>query len=122
MKQYEVLIICPTQLSGDPTRSGKSIFEDLIKKYEGKIVSCTELGKRLLGYAVKRQKEGNFISFVFELDPAKVDALKRALQLAEEIIKFTIIIWKKPTPIVPRPVTKRPPVGQTVHAHAGERR
>ena len=62
MKSYEALIILPTQLVGDTTQSGKNIFEDLIKKHDGKIVSTTELGKRLLGYTVKRQKEGNVIS------------------------------------------------------------
>ena len=109
MKLYEALIIFPGQLPGDSTQQAKTLFEELVKKHQGKIVSHTELGKKFLGYTVKKQKEANLISFVFELAPDKMDAFRRALQLSEEVLKFTIVSWKKPAePRSPR----RSPVEQ----------
>ena len=121
MRTYETLILFPVNLPGESVQEGKSVFEDILKKHEGKIISRTELGRKFLGYTVKKQKEANLISFVFELTPSKVDAFKHALQLAEEILKFTLVQWEKPAPAPQKRISKRPP-SATQAVHAGEKR
>ena len=96
------------------------VMRGSFKKHEGKVVSRTELGRRSLGYIVKKQKEGNVVSFVFELAPDKMDVLNRALQLCEEILKFTVIKWSKPVPAPVRRFLRRAPAGHAVHT--GEKR
>ena len=91
MKQYEALVIFPSQAASELLQGGKGAFEEVVKKHEGKILSRSELGKRFIGYSIKKAKEGYFASFVFELSPEKVDSLKRSLQLTEDILKFTIV-------------------------------
>ena len=98
MKTYEALIIFPSQTLVEGLQGGgKNGFEEVIKKHEGKVVSRTELGKRFLGYPVKKAREGYVVSFVFELSPEKMEGFKRSLQLAEDILKFTITIKPKVT-------------------------
>ena len=115
MKTYEALIILPSQFTVEGHQDPKHVFEELIKKHNGKVLNRTELGKRLLGYSVKKAKEGYVVSFVFELPPEKVDSFKRSLQLAEEILKFTIVVKSKD-----KLARAAKALGQT--AHAGEKR
>ena len=91
MNTYEALVIFPSQGVIDVLQEGKNPFEETVKKCEGKILNRTDLGKRPLGYKVKKANEGHFTSFTFELPPAKVDALKGLLNLIEDILKYTIV-------------------------------
>ncbi|MBI1977815.1 MAG: 30S ribosomal protein S6 [Candidatus Omnitrophica bacterium] len=91
MRSYEAVVIFPTQIPGEAIQEGKSAFEEVLRKQEGKVLSRTDLGKRFLGYTVKKQKEGHVICFHFELAPDKIEPLKRALQLSEGILYFTIV-------------------------------
>lgn len=91
-------MIFPSQTIGEGLQGGgKNGFEEVVKKHEGKVLNRSELGKRFLGYPVKKVREGYFVSFVFELAPEKMDGLKRSLQLAEDILKFTLIVKPKVT-------------------------
>ena len=92
MKTYDALVIFPPEVTG---LDGKNAFEDLVKKNDGKILNRTEMGKRFLGYTVKKAKEGYFVAFDFELNPDRVDALKRLLDLSEDVIKYTITVKPK---------------------------
>ena len=104
MKTYEALVIFPIQATGEPQPDGKNIFEEAVKKNEGKIVNCTELGRRFLGYSVRKSKEGYLVNFLVELLPGEMDAFKRSLQITEGILKFTIV--KPPKPDSPRHARK----------------
>lgn len=94
MKTYEALVIFPFPSAGELHQVGKDTFEEVVKKHEGTILNRTELGKRPLGYPVRKAREGYVASFAFELLPGKMDSLKRSLHLTEGILKFTVV--KKP--------------------------
>ena len=116
MKTYEALVIYPSQATGEGQHDSKNIFEETVKKYGGKVLNRSELGRRPLGYAVKKSKEGHLVSFFFEVAPDQLDALRRSLQLAEEILKFTIVAKSKMEPARPqKPVP-------TYGVQTGERR
>lgn len=95
MKTYEALVIFPFQTGIEGHESQKNTFEELIKKHDGKVLNRNEIGRRPLGYPIKKSREGYFVSFAFELSPDKVEAFRRSLQLTEEILKFTIVIKPK---------------------------
>lgn len=115
MNTYEGLVIFPSQGPGDLLQEGKNPFEEAVKKFEGKILSRTELGKRALGYKVKKSNEGHFVCFNFELAPAQMDGLKSSLNLIEGILKYTIIkVVKKAKPELLRQPRSSP--APTVHA------
>lgn len=111
MKTYEVLIIYPPQTLGEGQHDSKDIFEGIIKKHEGKVLNRTELGRRPLGYVVKKSREGHLVSFFVELPPNQLDAFKRSLQLAEGILKFTVVVKSKTELLRPA----KPIAAQSVH-------
>ena len=111
LKTYDALIIFPAQGSGE--LDSKNMFEELVKKHNGKILTRTELGKRTLGYRIRKASEGYCVAFTFDLLPSQVNLLKQSLGLAEGILSHTITI-KTPT-------GRLKSIG-TRSAQAGERR
>ena len=91
MKTYEALVIIPPQLAGETLDRTKSIFEEAVKKHGGSVTNRLEIGRRPLGYVIKKSKEGFVTSFDFQVDPAQAGELSKTLRLAEDIVKFTII-------------------------------
>ena len=113
MKTYEALVIFPAQASTELLQEGKSNpFEETVKKHEGKIVNRSDMGKRLLGYRVKKAQEGYFVAYIIELSPDKMDSFKRSLGLIEGILKFTIV--NKPKVELGRPHQLRQAPVQTI--------
>ena len=92
MKKYDALIIFPPSVTG---LDGKNSFEELVKKNGGSILNRVEMGRRFLGYPVKKSKEGYVVGFDFELGPEKMGELRRTLDLSEDILKYTIVIKEK---------------------------
>ena len=112
MKNYEAVVIYSPQIAGDILQHGKSIFEGAVQKHGGKISNHADLGKRYLGYAIKSFKEGYGLVFDFELSPDRVESLKQALRLIDEILRFMIVI---------KPKTSKTPAVAPVHREAPAR-
>ena len=101
MKKYEALVMFPVLPGAELQQADTSVFETALAKQGGKVVHKTDLGRRPLGYAIKKAKEAHVVCFDFELSPDKVNALNLALLLEENILKFTIIV--KPVINLSRP-------------------
>lgn len=93
MKTYEVLVIFSPQVGG---LDSKNSFEDAVKKFDGKVINRTEMGRRQVGYIIKKSHEGYLAFFDIELAADKVTSFKKALDLTEDILKYTIVIKRKP--------------------------
>lgn len=106
MKTYEALVIFPPQFAGDGLERGKSLFQETVKKHGGNLLQANDLGRRPLGYSVKKTKEGHCVSFEFSLPPAETNSFSKALQLVGDILKFTITV--KPQ-FRPKRVRRRKP-------------
>ncbi len=91
MRTYEIVSFFTPQMAGEVLQQGKSVMEAIVQKQGGKIINVTDLGKRMLGYRVKKMNEGYCLVFDCELEPSSVSGLKHALQLSEEILKFTVV-------------------------------
>ena len=111
MKHYEALIITAIDqaapVAGATNAAAqKGSFEEILGKHDGKILGRNDLGKRQLGYAIKKSKEGFVTSFEFELPPENVEKLNRTLQLSDQVSKFMITVK---TVVKPPKVKKRSP-------------
>ena len=112
MKKYEILLMLPIHTGAELQQADTSAFETALTKQGGKILHRTDMGRRFLGYIVKKTKEAQIVSFDFELSPDKINELRRALLLEEGILKFTLIVKPKigfPAPEKPRVVHRTPP-------------
>lgn len=100
MRLYEGIVIFPSQYAGEKLEEVKKVFEDQILKQDGKVLGKREMGKRSFGYPIKKQREGLFMLYDFELAPNKVSDLKKAVALMDDVLRFSFFV-KEQAPAQP---------------------
>ena len=90
MRNYECIIIFPTEAAGGSSQASEKTMEALVNKASGKITNKIEWGKRRLGYEIRKQREGRFYILDIALDPANVAKFRKTLELEESILKYFI--------------------------------
>ena len=74
----------------------------------GRVVDRNDWGRRLLGYRLRKFSEGRILLWHFEMEPARIVELRKALQLDEKILKAAIAKTEIPKP--PKESQKKPKV------------
>ncbi|MCI0413150.1 30S ribosomal protein S6 [bacterium] len=95
MSYYELLVIFSTNLSEDEEKTQASQTEDLITHEKGTIHLAEHWGKRKLAYTIKKQRQGYYEWFYFELDPRRIAEIDRKLKMSETILRFLIFKMEK---------------------------
>ena len=115
MKPYEALFIFPPEGTPEVRKAQATQLEELIKRFNGSLLQKTELGKRPLGYEVRKFREGFFVSVEFQVDPLKMQEFRKALELQPEVIKYMILVKKKQSEkkSAPKPSSTPAPVSKS---------
>ncbi len=113
MRKYEGLFIFPPEEGPEAAKEGEARLEEMITRFGGKIVNRQDWGRRPLGYALRKFREGRILQWNFELETQQLIELRRALDLSERFLKTNIV--KHVTPKPPKESKKkarapRPPV------------
>jgi len=90
MRDYDVMVIFHPELE-------EQALTDLIDRVQGWItdaggsVSKVDVwGKRKLAYAIRKQKEGQYVLFNTQMDPSFGSELERNLRFLEPVMRFLI--------------------------------
>jgi small subunit ribosomal protein S6 len=90
MREYELVFIVHPDLDD-------TALKDVVEKVKGWIteaggsVSKVDLwGKRKMAYAIRKQKEGQYVLFKIQMDPAFGITLERNLRFLEPVMRFLI--------------------------------
>lgn len=102
MKNYEAILIFPPEETPDQRQAGLKAVEEIVKKTGGSIPQKLEIGKKLLGYPLKKFREGSIWVFDIQADPSKLQEIRTSFQLQENILKFMITV-KVPVKVQPAP-------------------
>lgn len=91
MREYEVLFILPAEadesaVTGVTDRITKVIGEG------GAVGNVDRWGRRRLAYEIDRQSEGYYVVAQFTADPSVITELERTLKLADEVIRFKVVV------------------------------
>lgn len=91
MREYELVFIVHPDLDDNA-------FKDVIEKVRGWIteaggsVSKVDLwGKRKLAYAIRKQKDGQYVLLKTQMDPSFSATLERNLRFLEPVLRFLLI-------------------------------
>ena len=90
MNKYESVVIINSNVEEETVKVLIKKFSDLINK-DGNVAKVEELGKKKLAYEINKQKEGYYLVFKFEANPALITELERVLRITDEVIKFMVI-------------------------------
>jgi len=95
MNHYELMVIYSPNLTEDEQRQQFSLVEELLKHENARINWVDHWGKRKLAYLVKKQRQGIYDWFYFELDPSRISEIDRKLKMSEVILRFMITKMEK---------------------------
>jgi small subunit ribosomal protein S6 len=91
MREYELVFIVHPDLDD-------TALKDVVEKVSGwiteagGIVSKVDLwGKRRLAYTIRKQKEGQYVLFMTQMDPKFGVTLERNLRFLEPVLRFLLI-------------------------------
>lgn len=91
MRGYEGLFIFPPEAAPEARKDQLEKLKELIQKFGGSLSHTEEWGKRPLGYAIRKFREGHMVVHHFQLDSLKTNELRKALELQEDLIKYTLV-------------------------------
>lgn len=95
MKKYEGLFILPPDSTPEARKTEFHRLEELLKKFGVTILQRLEIGKKSLGYSVKKFKEGFLLVLDFQMDSTRVPELRKSLELHEGLLKCMILAKDK---------------------------
>ena len=113
MKKYEGLFILPPDEGPDAAKADEARLEETITRFGGKVLERHDGGRRPLGYAIRKFREGRVLLWNFEIEGSQLVELRRQLELNEKILKSTIV--KPLTPKPPKESAKKKKSFQGIH-------
>lgn len=90
MNKYESIIIIKPNLEEQEIESIITEITDLINQ-NGKVIAVDKKGTKMLAYEIKKNKQGYYITFDFEVKSEFVVELERHYRINENIIKFITV-------------------------------
>lgn len=114
MKSYDLVYIVRPDLDADALKAVTERMNQRIIDQGGTIEAVDVWGKKRMTFTVKKYREGIFVHTRFALPPNKVEEIRRAAALTEDVLRATITnaVGKLPEtkPAEPSPSTVATPV------------
>ena len=99
MNKYETIIIINSNADSETIEKVISSVENLISNDGGNLINKDNWGRKRLAYEIRGNKDGFYVLFKYEADPAFIQRFERYLVLNEQIIKYmTVRAEKLPEP------------------------
>ena len=95
MNCYEHTFITKQDLPQSQAKTLVNKYEDIIKKYSGKIVKLEEWGLRNLSHIIKHNKKGFYFHIKFEGIGKTIEELEKAENIDEVLIRYLTVKVKK---------------------------
>ncbi len=91
MRAYEVMIIIDADVDDAGVRQQIAKATDLITAEGGQVATTDLWGRRRFAYEINKKNEGIYVVLQLVTPASNLDALDRALRLADEIVRHKIL-------------------------------
>ena len=91
MHRYEVMFIIRPDTPEEETSKLVTQMEGYVTATGGKLEKSEKMGRRRLAYRIERYREGFYVLFVLEGEPAVVTELERRMKVTDSVIKFMTV-------------------------------
>jgi small subunit ribosomal protein S6 len=92
LRQYEVLFILPPDADESVVQGALDRIARTISEAGGQLGKVDRWGRRRLAYAIAHQTEGYYVVAGFTADPDVIRTVERALQLADEVLRYKVVV------------------------------
>ncbi|HEY6102114.1 MAG TPA: 30S ribosomal protein S6 [bacterium] len=90
MKSYDLVYIIRPDLEADALKAVVDRMSQRITDQAGTIEAIDVWGKKRMMYTVGKFREGHFVHTRFSIDPQKLEEIRRAAALTEDVLRATI--------------------------------
>jgi len=115
VRNYDLVYIVRPDLETDAVQGTVEKMTSRITEQGGTIEAVDVWGKKRMSYTIGKHREGVFVHTRFALDAKKLDEIRRAAALSEDVLRATITTAVGPTPqpkasapAAPAPVAVQP--------------
>ncbi len=91
MHNYELVLIAVPQLDDEAVTALTQRMTDWIGAANGVVTNTNVWGRRQLAYAIRKQTEGIYVQFNYQMNPAASRELDRNIRLDEQIMRHLVI-------------------------------
>ena len=90
MRDYELIIIIHPDQDETAVNALIEKVKGWLKDSGGAVQEVENWGRRTMAYAIKKEREGNYVLFKMQMAPSFSAALERNLGFQETIMRFLI--------------------------------
>lgn len=92
MRKYELVCIVHPDLDEAAFNAVIEKVKGWVTEAEGKVDKVDIWGRRRLAYALKKQREGQYVLFNLSLEPATAITLDQNLRFQEPVLRYMITV------------------------------
>jgi len=92
LREYEVMLILPAEADESVVSTAIDRIAKSIGEAGGKVGEIDRWGRKRLAYEIDKQAEGYYVVARFTAEPDQIVGLERVLQLADEVIRFKVVV------------------------------
>jgi small subunit ribosomal protein S6 len=92
MRQYEIMFILPAEADDKVIGGVTDRIGQVVARSGGEVGKTDRWGRRRFSYEIDRATEGYYLVVEFTADPADVRELERVLTLADEVVRFKVML------------------------------
>jgi small subunit ribosomal protein S6 len=92
LRKYEIMLILPAEADEKVVGGVTDRISQILAEGGGSVEKVDRWGKRRFTYEIARQSEGLYVIVECEADPAALKELDRVLSLADEVIRFKVVV------------------------------
>jgi len=90
MREYEIVFIVHPDLEENALNEVTEKVKGWVTEAGGSVIKADFWGRRRLAYAIRKQKEGQYILLKVQLAPTSVVTIERNLRFQEPVLRFAI--------------------------------
>ena len=91
MRNYEVVIIVSSTMEETTLNGIIDKIKGWVTDSGGTVTGVDNWGKRRMAYAIRKQRDGQYVLFKIQINPNFSAELERNIRLMEPIMRFMII-------------------------------
>jgi small subunit ribosomal protein S6 len=86
------MLILPPEADESVVSGALDRITRVVSEGGGEVGTVDRWGRRRLAFEVERQTEGYYVVVEFTADPAAITELERTLHLADEVLRFKVVV------------------------------
>ena len=92
LRQYEIMLILPAEADESVVGTAVDRIARIVSEGGGEVGKIDRWGRRRLAYEIARQSEGYYVVVEFSAEPDVITELERTLHLADEVMRFKVVV------------------------------